>query len=153
MSEQTGGKAIVHIIDDDASLRRAVESLCGSVGLETRTYGSGQEFLDAKRENIAGCLVLDVRLPGMKGLDFQSQMAAFGIQFPIILVRANVRRDRFSTLSPREQQVMMLVTRQDEQEGGRQPGLERDNGEDSSRRSNAEKGRARMADALKPKSP
>jgi hypothetical protein len=80
-------------------------------------------------------------------------MAAFGIQFPIILVRANVRRDRFSTLSPREQQVMMLVTRQDEQEGGRQPGLERDNGEDSSRRSNAEKGRARMADALKPKSP
>src|SRR5262249_54819811 len=58
MPEQTGDKAIVHIVDDDYSLRRAVDSLCRSIGLQSRTYGSAQEFLDGKREDIAGCLVL-----------------------------------------------------------------------------------------------
>ena len=68
MPQQTIEKSVVHIVDDDESLRRAVDSLCRSVGLQTRTYGSAQEFLDAKREDIAGCLVLDVRLPGISGL-------------------------------------------------------------------------------------
>ena len=86
MPEQTVEKAIVHIVDDDDSLRRAVDSLCRSVGLQTRTYGSAREFLDAKREDIAGCLVLDVRLPGVSGLDFQSQLSALGIHLPVILV-------------------------------------------------------------------
>jgi FixJ family two-component response regulator len=158
MPDQTVETAVVHFIDDDESLRRAVDSLCRSVGLRTRTYGSVQEFLDAKREEVTGCLVLDVRLPGMSGLEFQSQLAALGIHLPVILITghgdipmsvramkagavdflakpfrdqdlldalttaidrdrrrreadgsANVLRDRFLTLSQREQQVMMLV--------------------------------------------
>jgi FixJ family two-component response regulator len=106
MSEQTGDKAIVHIIDDDESLRRAVDTLCRSVDLETRTCGSAQQFLDAKREDIAGCLVHDVRLPGMSGLDFQSQLAAFGIQFPVILVTGHGH----ISMSVRVMKAMMLVT-------------------------------------------
>src|ERR1700704_3298522 len=86
MSQPTDEKSIVHIVDDDESLRRAMDSLCRSVGFATRTYGSAQEFLDAKREDITGCLVLDVRLPGISGLDFQSQLAALGIHLPVILV-------------------------------------------------------------------
>jgi FixJ family two-component response regulator len=86
MPQQTIETAVVHIVDDDESLRRAVDSLCRSVGLQTRTYGSAQEFLDAKREDVAGCLVLDVRLSGMSGLDFQSQLAALGIHLPVILM-------------------------------------------------------------------
>src|SRR5947209_2141933 len=86
MPQQTGEMAVVHIVDDDESLRRSMDSLCRSVGLQTRTYGSAQQFLDAKREDIAGCLVLDVRLPGTSGLDFQSQLATLGIHLPVILV-------------------------------------------------------------------
>src|SRR3954454_3315651 len=86
MPQQTAAMAVVHIVDDDESLRRAIDSLCRSVGFQTRTFGSAQEFLDAKREDIPGCLVLDVRLPGISGLDFQSQLAALGIHLPVILV-------------------------------------------------------------------
>jgi FixJ family two-component response regulator len=124
-----------------------------------RTYASAQEFLDAKREDIPEWLVLDVRLPGISGLDFQSQLAELGIHLPVVLVTghgdipmsvramkagavdflpkpfrdqdlldavttaierdrkrrvvdgdANLLRDRFLTLSLREQQVMMRVT-------------------------------------------
>jgi FixJ family two-component response regulator len=159
MPQDTNETSIVHIVDDDESLRRAVDSLCRSIGFQTRTYGSAREFLDAKREDLAGCLVLDVRLPGISGLDFQSQLAELDIHLPVILVTghgdipmsvramkagavdflpkpfrdqdlldavtaaierdskrreadggAALIRDRFLTLSPREQQVMMLVT-------------------------------------------
>lgn len=79
-------KSIVHIVDDDESLRYAVDSLCRSVDLQTRCYGSAQEFLAAKREEAPGCLILDVRLPGISGLDFQSRMAELGIHLPVILV-------------------------------------------------------------------
>jgi DNA-binding response OmpR family regulator len=68
--------AVVHIVDDDESLRRAVDSLCRSVGFETRTYGSAQEFLDGRPEDTAGCLVLDVRLPGMSGIDVCQKLRA-----------------------------------------------------------------------------
>lgn len=150
---------IVHIVDDDASLRGAIDSLLRSVGLKTRTYGSAREVLDAKPADQPGCLVLDVRLPGISGLDFQEQLAGHGIHLPVILITGHgdipmsVRamkagaidflpkpfrdqslldavsaaierdrqrravagdtaelRDKFATLSPREQQVMMLVT-------------------------------------------
>jgi FixJ family two-component response regulator len=84
--EHTTGKAVVHIIDDDESLRFALSSLCRSVGLATRTYGSAREFLAAEREHAPGCLVLDVRLPGVSGLDFQSQLAELGIRLPVILI-------------------------------------------------------------------
>jgi FixJ family two-component response regulator len=63
-----------------------MDSLCRSVGFATRTCRSAHETLDAKREDVAGCLVLDVRLPGVSGLDLQSQLAALGIHLPVILV-------------------------------------------------------------------
>lgn len=150
---------IVHIVDDDASLRGAIDSLLRSVGLKTRTYGSAREVLESKPADQPGCLVLDVRLPGISGLDFQEQLASHGIHLPVILITGHgdipmsVRamkagaidflpkpfrdqslldavtaaierdrqrraaagdtaqlRDKFASLSPREQQVMMLVT-------------------------------------------
>lgn len=151
--------AVVSIIDDDVSLRAAIDSLLRSVGLEVRAYGSVNEFLAARRPDTPGCLILDVRLPGISGLDFQAQLATLDIQLPVILmtgygdipmsvrgmkagavdfltkpfrhqdlldavttaierhkaqraVRAEAAalRERFATLSPREQQVMQLVT-------------------------------------------
>jgi FixJ family two-component response regulator len=151
--------AVVHIIDDDESLRGALDSLLRSVGLETRVFGSVRQFLDAGSTEGPGCIVLDVRLPGMSGLDFQSQLAELGVHLPVVLITGHgdipmsVRamkagavdflqkpfrdqdmidavstaiardrkrrssdseqrsiRDRFAALSPREQQVMMLVT-------------------------------------------
>lgn len=151
--------AIVHVVDDDASLAEALSSLFRSVGLEARTYGSAQAFLDAPAPDAPGCLVLDVRLPGLSGLDFQAQLAQLGVGLPVVLmtghgdipmsvrgmkagavdflpkpfreqdmldaVSAGIERDRqrraadggrrqledrFATLSPRERQVMALVT-------------------------------------------
>jgi FixJ family two-component response regulator len=149
---------IVHIIDDDESMRMVLDSLLRSVGLRTLTYASVKAFLDAPRLDTAGCLVLDVRMPGIGGLDFQSQLAELGIHLPVILmtgygdVPMSVRgmkagavdfltkpfrdqdmldaiavaikrdqarrvtdaeegrlRERFATLSPREQQVLQRV--------------------------------------------
>jgi FixJ family two-component response regulator len=151
--------AVVHIVDDDESLRLALDSLFRSVGLSTRKYGSAREFLEANRDERPGCLVLDVRLPGISGLEFQEQLAGHGIHLPAIMitghgdipmsvramkagavdflpkpfrdqdmleaVTAAIARDRkrrasdgdaaqvrnrYAALSPREQQVMMLVT-------------------------------------------
>jgi FixJ family two-component response regulator len=159
MPEATEHGAIVHIVDDDESLRRALDSLFRSVGLTARTYGSARDFLDAGSTDQRGCIVLDVRLPGIGGLEFQAQLSDLGIRLPVILMtghgdipmsvramkagavdflskpfrdqdmldavaaaidRDHTRRaaddgasrvrDRFVTLSPREQQVMMLVT-------------------------------------------
>ena len=150
---------IVHVIDDDVSLRESLSLLLPTVGLEVRTYTSVQEFLDAGAHDAPGCIVLDVRLPGISGLDFQSRRDGFGVHLPIVLmtghgdvpmsvramkagavdflpkpfrdqdmidaVIAAIERDRqrraqddatadvrsrFANLSPREQQVMTLVT-------------------------------------------
>jgi FixJ family two-component response regulator len=150
---------LVHVIDDDPSLRDALESLFRSVGLEVRSYGSTREFVEAKRPDRPACLVLDIRLPGASGLEFQSQLAELGIALPVILMTGHgdipmsvrgmkagavdflpkpfrdqdmldavttaIERDRrdreasaqqeairarYATLSPREQQVMALVT-------------------------------------------
>lgn len=152
-------QAIVHVIDDDVSLRDALGLLMPSVGLDVRTYTSVPEFLDAGEHGGPGCIVLDVRLPGISGLDFQSRRDGFGIHLPIVLmtghsdVPMSVRamkagavdflpkpfrdqdmidavtaaierdrerrateqaaadiRDRYASLSPREQQVMTMVT-------------------------------------------
>ena len=151
--------ATVHVIDDDESPREALELLFPSVGLEVRTYASVQEFIDAGAHGGPGCIVLDVRLPGISGLDFQSRRDGLGIHLPIVLmtgysdvpmsvramkagavdflpkpfrdqdmieaVTAAIERDRerraaesaaadvrerYAGLSPREQQVMTLVT-------------------------------------------
>jgi len=151
--------AVVHIIDDDASLRDALDSLFRSTGLATRLYDSVDAFMHSDTVDAPGCLVLDVRLPGMSGLDFQQRLEELGVRLPAILmtghgdipmsvramkagavdflakpfrdqemldaVAAALERDRarratagksdalkarFETLSPRERQVMSLVT-------------------------------------------
>ncbi|WP_271195195.1 response regulator transcription factor [Pseudomonas turukhanskensis] len=150
---------LVHIIDDDEGLRSALDSLFRSVGISTRQYGSTQAFLAAERPDCPACLVLDVRLPGQSGLDFQSQLQALQINLPVVFmtghgdIAMSVRgmkagavdflakpfrdqdmldavaaalarnrqqralgrssaqlRERFASLSPRERQVMALVT-------------------------------------------
>ena len=150
---------VVHIVDDDDSLRAGLASLLRSVGLAARTYGSTQEFVNAEQVHGPGCVVLDVRLPGANGLDFQEELVALGIHLPVILMtghgdipmsvramkagavdflskpfrdqdmidavtaaikRDHLRRadenqtgavaDRYTTLSPREREVMALVT-------------------------------------------
>ena len=159
MPFETNNRAVVHVVDDDPSLRGALESLFDSVGLETRTYGVARDFLDAGLADEPGCIVIDIRLPDMSGLEFQAQLTRMGVRLPVIMmtgygdipmtVRAMKRgavdflpkpfrdqdmldavmvaierdrqrrtaddnasqvRQRFGTLTPREQQVMMLVT-------------------------------------------
>lgn len=154
-----GMDSLVHIIDDDESIRNALDSLFRSVGLKTQLHGSAQEFLEATRPDGPSCLVLDVRLPGISGLDFQERLTQLKIAIPVILITghgdipmsvrgmkagaidfltkpfrdqdmldavgAAIERDRtrragdkeidalrqrFATLSGREQQVMTLVT-------------------------------------------
>jgi len=152
-------QAVVYVVDDDTSLAAALESLFRSVGLTVRTHSSARDFLEEKRADLPGCLVLDVRLPGISGLDFQDQLAEHGVTLPVVLmtghgdipmsvrgmkagavdflakpfrdqdmldaVAAAIERDRqaretgaaikglqarYDSLSPRERQVMALVT-------------------------------------------
>src|SRR5215475_12734819 len=155
----TSDRAVVHIVDDDASMRGALEGLFESVGLDTRVYAAAGEFLSTSLVDQPGCIVIDVRLPDMNGLDFQTQLIQLGVRLPVVMitgygdipmsvramkrgavdflpkpfrdqdmldaVMAAVERDRrrravegdvsqmrqrFGTLSPREQEVMLLVT-------------------------------------------
>lgn len=76
----------IHIIDDDAALQTSLDSLFRSVGYATRTFGSAQDFMNSGCSGNPGCLVLDVRLPGISGLDFQSLLASHGITLPVILM-------------------------------------------------------------------
>lgn len=77
---------IAFIVDDDQSLRAALDSLFRSVGIETRQYPSAAEFLGDALPDAPGCLVLDVRLPGANGLDFQDQLIEMGIPIPIVFM-------------------------------------------------------------------
>ena len=159
MPFETNNRAVVHVVDDDASLCGALESLFESVGLDTVTYGAARDFLNASLADQPGCIVIDIRLPDMSGLEFQGQLTQLGVHLPVIMmtgygdipmtvramkrgamdflskpfrdqdmldaVMAAIERDRqrrtaddnasqvrqrFGTLTPREQQVMMLVT-------------------------------------------
>ncbi|TNE64780.1 MAG: response regulator transcription factor [Alphaproteobacteria bacterium] len=78
--------SLVHIVDDDGSLRAALDSLFRSVGLDSRQYASVQEFLSAERLDVPSCIVLDVRLPGMSGLDAQGHLKELGIHLPVVLM-------------------------------------------------------------------
>jgi FixJ family two-component response regulator len=78
--------AIVMIVDDDASIRASLDSLFRSIGLETRLFGSPAELLGGSLPDGPGCIVLDVRLPGVSGLDLQGQLSRQGIEFPIIFM-------------------------------------------------------------------
>jgi FixJ family two-component response regulator len=83
MTEQ---QAVVFVIDDDAGTRDSLQSLVRSVGLEVRSFASAREFLQSKRPDAPGCLVLDVRLPGQSGLDLQDELARSNIHLPIIFI-------------------------------------------------------------------
>jgi FixJ family two-component response regulator len=79
----------VFIIDDDRGMRQSMQDLVESVGLRAESFATGEEFLGRKRTNDPSCLVLDVRLPQMSGLDFQRRLAETGVQIPIIFVTAH----------------------------------------------------------------
>ena len=76
----------VFVVDDDVAMRRSLENLIRSVGLRVEAFASAQEFLSSKREDVPGCLVLDVRLPGLSGLDLQKRLAEVDIEIPIIFI-------------------------------------------------------------------
>jgi len=79
----------VFIVDDDRSMRQAVQDLVESVGLRAESFATGGEFLAKGRTNSPSCLVLDVRLPQMSGLDFQNRLTESGMQIPIIFITAH----------------------------------------------------------------
>ena len=159
MIAQHDSQAVVFIVDDDASLREAMQRLFRSVGLRAEVFASASEFLRSKPADVPSCLVLDVRLPDLSGLDFQTELTKADIQIPIVFmtghgdipmtvkamkagaieflpkpfrdqdmldaVRLGLERDRarrenergiadmrarFASLTPREQEVMALVT-------------------------------------------
>jgi FixJ family two-component response regulator len=78
--------AIVFVVDDDLSIREAIKGLVSLEGLRVETFESAQQFLQSERPNLPGCVVLDVELPGLSGLDLQRELASRGIKLPIIFV-------------------------------------------------------------------
>ena len=152
-------RGVVYVVDDDVPLRNTLKNLFRSVGLQAEALGSAKEFLELKRPDVPSCLVLDVRLPGVSGLDFQAELERAGLHIPIVfmtghgdipmsvramkagavefltkpfrdqelidavqiaLERSREQRKRqrafdkikarFDTLTPREQEVIKLVT-------------------------------------------
>ena len=79
-------EAMVFVVDDDESMREALRSLFRSVSLKVETFGSAADLLRSKLPDVASCLVLDVRLPGLSGLDFQAELAKANIHIPIIFM-------------------------------------------------------------------
>jgi FixJ family two-component response regulator len=79
-------RAVVFVIDDDPSMREALADLVSTVGLEVRAFAAPQEFLHSKPPDAPGCLVLDIRLPGMSGLTFQKELAKEGLALPVIFI-------------------------------------------------------------------
>jgi FixJ family two-component response regulator len=157
--DEPQSRPIVFVVDDDASVRNALANLFRSVDLRVELFGSAPEFLSSKLPDVASCLVLDIRLPGLSGLDFQTELAKANIHIPIIFMTGHgdipmtvramkagavdflskpfrdqdmldavataIERDRkrresekaasdlrahFETLTPREREVMALVT-------------------------------------------
>jgi RNA polymerase sigma factor (sigma-70 family) len=77
---------LIYVVDDDASVREALGSLIRSAGLGVETFASAQEFLARPRADVPSCLVLDVQLPGLSGLDLQQELAKADVQIPIIFI-------------------------------------------------------------------
>lgn len=84
----TGGP-IVFVVDDDPAVRRSIKHLVESAGLRVELFGSAEEFLGSERPSVPSCLVLDIRLPGIGGLDLQRELAEANIQIPIIFITAH----------------------------------------------------------------
>ena len=78
--------AMIFVVDDDASMREALQRLLRSVGLQVTTFASAREFLQHQGADVPGCLGLDVRLPGLSGLDLQHELAAAQLELPIIFI-------------------------------------------------------------------
>src|ERR1700730_9673838 len=81
--------SIVFVVDDDPSVRRAIKRLVESVGLHGELFGSATEFINSSRPDVASCLVLDIRLPGISGLDFQRELVQTKNEIPMIFITAH----------------------------------------------------------------
>ena len=79
-------EGVVYVLDDDAHVRQGLDSLLQSVGLQVETFASVKEFLACERPDVAGCLVLDIRMPGLSGLEFQNELVKLNIDIPIIFI-------------------------------------------------------------------
>jgi len=86
MTSEASDKAVVHIVDDDDSLCLALGDLFGTIGLATQCYRSAREFLDSNLTDLSGCIVIDIRLPDMNGLEFQAQLTSMGIRLPVVMM-------------------------------------------------------------------
>ena len=125
----TEEKPIVFVIDDDASVREAVEDLLHSLGLEVMSFGSTQEFLRTKRPDAAGCIVLDVRLPGPSGLELQRTLLESRVHLPIIFISGHADIS-MSVRAMKSGAIEFLTKPLHEQEllDAIQAGIERDRG-------------------------
>jgi FixJ family two-component response regulator len=86
MQAQSNAAPVVFVVDDDAHVRDGLQSLLESVGLRSEVFGSTREFLQRKASDTVSCLVLDVRMPGMSGLDFQAELASTHADIPVIFI-------------------------------------------------------------------
>jgi len=89
------GNALVFVVDDDRSIRESLRNLIRSAGLSVQTFSSAQEFLTSQRPKAPSCLVLDVQLPDLSGLDLQQELAKGGVQIPIIFITGHLLRRSF----------------------------------------------------------
>jgi FixJ family two-component response regulator len=80
---------LVAIVDDDESMRAAIQDLLSSVGIQARTFASAEDFLSSGQHGEIGCLISDIRMPGMTGLELQAQLVAEGSRVPIIFITAH----------------------------------------------------------------
>ncbi len=85
-NQAAGDPPTVHVIDDDPGMREGLDALFRSIGYPVRVFGSAAEFMSSGHASASGCLVLDVRLPGVSGLDFQAQLLAANITMPVVLM-------------------------------------------------------------------
>ncbi|CDF93526.1 MULTISPECIES: response regulator transcription factor [unclassified Pseudomonas] len=89
MTKPDIAESMVYIVDDDSSVRVSLQDLLASVDLPSMAFASAREFMDATLPDIPACLILDVRMPGMSGLDFQQEMARLNLQLPVIFITAH----------------------------------------------------------------
>lgn len=82
-------ESMIYIVDDDSSVRASLQDLLASVGLASMAFGSAREFMEAELPDAPACLILDVRMPGLSGLDFQQEMARLNILIPVVFITAH----------------------------------------------------------------
>ncbi|MBT2341626.1 MULTISPECIES: response regulator transcription factor [Pseudomonas] len=89
MIQHDPAESRVYIVDDDSSVRASLQDLLASVGLASLAFGSAREFMAASLPDVPACLILDVRMPGLSGLDFQQEMARLNLLLPVIFITAH----------------------------------------------------------------